>query len=236
MRTNGVKCMLMGGQACVLYGAAEFSRDTDIVVLADGDNLDHLRAAMRELQAEVIAVPPFELRYLQMGLAVHFRCQHPEAGGSRVDVMSRMRGVADFPVLWERRTTVTLGKEEIDVLSLPDLVKAKKTQRDKDWPMISRLVQASYFAGRDAPTVQQVEFWLRELRTPSLLIDTAASYPAECGRLAGGRPLLSLAAAGDADALDRALRDEERGEREADISYWAPLKAELRRLRQSRRS
>ena len=24
----------MGGQACVLYGAAEFSRDTDIAVLA----------------------------------------------------------------------------------------------------------------------------------------------------------------------------------------------------------
>ena len=29
----------MGGQACVLYGAAEFSRDTDIVLLADAENL-----------------------------------------------------------------------------------------------------------------------------------------------------------------------------------------------------
>jgi hypothetical protein len=219
-----------------LYGAAEFSRDTDIVVLADDDNLNHVRAAMRELQAEVIAVPPFEGRYLQMGLAVHFRCRHPEAKGSRVDVMSRMRGVADFPVLWERRTTVTLGKEAIDVLALPDLVMAKKTQRDRDWPMISRLVQASYFAGRDAPTVQQVEFWLRELRTPALLVEAAATFPAECARLAAERPLLSLAEAGDAEALDRALRDEEQVEREADISYWAPLKAELRRLRQSRRS
>ncbi len=27
----------MGGQACVLYGAAEFSRTTDIVVMADSD-------------------------------------------------------------------------------------------------------------------------------------------------------------------------------------------------------
>ena len=25
----------MGGQACVLYGAAEFSRDTDLAILAD---------------------------------------------------------------------------------------------------------------------------------------------------------------------------------------------------------
>jgi hypothetical protein len=27
MRTHGVEALLMGGQACVLYGAAEFSRD-----------------------------------------------------------------------------------------------------------------------------------------------------------------------------------------------------------------
>lgn len=32
---SGVRSLLMGGQACVLYGAAEFSRDTDIVVPAD---------------------------------------------------------------------------------------------------------------------------------------------------------------------------------------------------------
>ena len=25
----------MGGQACVFYGAAEFSRDTDLLILAD---------------------------------------------------------------------------------------------------------------------------------------------------------------------------------------------------------
>ena len=29
MRTNHVQYLLMGGQACVLYGAAEFSRDAD---------------------------------------------------------------------------------------------------------------------------------------------------------------------------------------------------------------
>lgn len=52
----------MGGQACVLYGAAEFSRDTDVVVLSDDDNLDRLGSAVRELRADVIAVPPFDKR------------------------------------------------------------------------------------------------------------------------------------------------------------------------------
>ena len=58
IREHRVRALLMGGQACVLYGAAEFSRDTDLVILADADNLTRLRRALAELQAEVIAVPP----------------------------------------------------------------------------------------------------------------------------------------------------------------------------------
>jgi hypothetical protein len=36
----------MGGQACILYGAAEFSRDTDFAVLSSAQNLDRLREAL----------------------------------------------------------------------------------------------------------------------------------------------------------------------------------------------
>lgn len=35
----------MGGQACVLYGAAEFSRDLDLALLAEPRNLERLDAA-----------------------------------------------------------------------------------------------------------------------------------------------------------------------------------------------
>jgi hypothetical protein len=82
IRRNGVRSLLMGGQACVLYGGAEFSRDTDIMVVSDAENLARLQAAVDELQAEVIAVPPFDRRFLQAGHAVHFRCRIPEAAGT----------------------------------------------------------------------------------------------------------------------------------------------------------
>ena len=59
MRTHRVRALLMGGQACVFYGAAEFSRDTDFAILAVAANLARLRRALDALQAEVIAVPPF---------------------------------------------------------------------------------------------------------------------------------------------------------------------------------
>jgi len=42
----------MGGQACVLYGGAEFSRDTDLVIVSDVANLDRLRAAVARLLRE----------------------------------------------------------------------------------------------------------------------------------------------------------------------------------------
>ncbi len=53
-----VRVLLMGGQACVLYGAAQFSRDVDLAILADAHNLERLSAALEALQAEPIAVPP----------------------------------------------------------------------------------------------------------------------------------------------------------------------------------
>jgi hypothetical protein len=135
IRRHQVAHLLMGGQACVWYGAAEFSRDLHLALLPDPSNLDRLQTALEELNAEVIAVPPFSLKLLTEGLAVHFRCRQPETAGLRIDVMAHMRGVAPFPELWARRTTFAFEDETLEVLALPDLVAAKKTQQDKDWPM-----------------------------------------------------------------------------------------------------
>lgn len=232
IRKHQVQALLMGGQACVFYGAAEFSRDTDLAILADAGNLARLQAALDELQAEPIAVPPFDSAHLDAGLAVHFRCHHPEADGMRVDVMSRMRGVAAFPDLWERRTTFELPDgTPCDLLALPDLVQAKKTQRDKDWPMIRRLVEAHHFTHRDAANAGQVAFWLRELRTPSLLVETVARWPAATDDALSIRPLLKHAVESDEQAVAAALEEEERIERARDRDYWLPLKQELERLR-----
>ena len=235
MRAHRVRALLMGGQACVLYGAAEFSRDTDLAILADPANLARFGAAMTDLQAAVIAVPPFHLDYLLRGHAVHFRCRHPEARGMRIDVMARMRGVETFPRLWARRTSMTLPHGlRCDLLALPDLVLAKKTQRDKDWPMIRRLVEAHYFQHRERPRGTHVTFWLRELRTTELLLDVARRHPAICRRMTATRPLLAHATTGRADLLERAIGREEAGERARDHRYWRPLRRELERLRHGR--
>jgi hypothetical protein len=235
MRARRVRALLMGGQACVFYGAAEFSRDTDFAMLADAANVSRLRRALADLKAEVIAVPPFELKYLRRGHAVHFRCRHPEAWRMRVDVMSNMRGVDAFAKLWRRRTSIELPDgTQCEILALPDLVQAKKTQRNKDWPMIQRLVEAHFFQNRRRPSSAHISFWLRELRTPELLAEIARSHPDTCRRLFARRPLLAAASAGSLAELEQRLRDEEAAERERDKLYWLPLRRELEKLRHAR--
>jgi hypothetical protein len=222
----------MGGQACVFYGAAEFSRDADLLILAEARNLERLEAALSELQADCIAVPPFAAEYLERGHAVHFRCRHPEAADMRVDLMANLRGVEPFSTLWERRTTLTdHDGSTYELLSLPDLVQAKKTQRSKDWPMLQRLVEAHYLRHRTGPNSAQQQFWLRELRTPELLGEAVAAWPEAARSLQAQRPLLALAREGKLAELGEALAAEERAEREQDRVYWQPLKAELERLR-----
>ena len=235
-RECGVEALLMGGQACILYGGAEFSRDVDFAVLASPENLERLRRALEDLVAEVIAVPPFEPRYLERGHAVHFRAHHPQAEGFRIDVMSNLRGVEPFPRLWERRTTFDLGDVgAVDSLSLPDLVASKKTQRDKDWVMIRRLLEASYAQGAESPTPEQVVFWLKELRTPEILVACAKSHSAEAERVADARPATAAAIAADLDAVTDALAAEEAQERALDRDYWAPLRVELEKMRRQGR-
>ncbi len=87
IQTFDVPALLMGGQAGVLYGAAEYSRDLDLAVRATPDAIQKLKAAFEALHARVIAVPTLDARYL---------------------TGSALRGVADFATLWDRRTTVML--------------------------------------------------------------------------------------------------------------------------------
>jgi len=154
----------MGGQACVLYGAAEFSRDIDLALLAEPDNLTRLREAMAELEASPIAVPPLSIDYLSRGHAAHLRCA---AAG----------------------------------------------------------VEADYFAHRSDPTAARVAFWLEELRSPSLLIELAASEPAAAS--ASQRTAVHAARRGATDEIERALADEQVAETAADRIWWEPLKREL---------
>jgi hypothetical protein len=224
----------MGGQACVFYGAAQVSKDVDFLILADAANLASLRRALESLAAERIAVPPFDPNALHRGHAVHFRCRCAQANGLRIDVMSTLRGLPSFEDLWSRRTVITHHSgEEFNLLCVPDLVAAKKTQRSKDWPVIELLVGIHYEENKENPTPDFIRFWLLEARSPEQLVHLAERFPAEVVELASRRPLLGVAAAGDLRQLRSVLAQEMAAEQESDRIYWEPLKKELEAWRRA---
>ncbi len=166
-RKNGVQSLLMGGQACVFYGAAQVSKDVDLALLSEPANIERLRAALKELAAERIAVPPFDPALFDRGHAIHFRCHAPDVEGLRVDLMSKLRLLEGFNVLWQRRTVfVDDESNQFNLLSVPDLVRSKKTGRNKDWPVIELLVNIHIHENLSAPKPDWIHFWLTECRTP----------------------------------------------------------------------
>ena len=119
-------------------------------------------------------------------------------------------------------------------MSLPDLVSAKKTQRDKDWPMIRRLIEADIVRAIGEANPARVEFWLQECRTFEMLRDLGRRYPGLAARVARRRPALRAAIRGDARRTAALLRREEDAERERDRRYWVSLRVELERWRRAR--
>ncbi|MDO8803032.1 MAG: hypothetical protein Q7R35_01250, partial [Elusimicrobiota bacterium] len=79
--------------------------------------------------------------------------------------MGRLKGCEPFNRLWVRRSRVTVpGAGSVDIISLADLVESKKTQRDKDWLMLTRLVENDVFISNGRGNSSKVFWWLTQAR------------------------------------------------------------------------
>ena len=94
-------------------------------------------------------------------------------------------------------------------------------------------MEAHYAQNQQRPTSKQISFWLKEARTPSLLIEVANRFPKALLACLSHRPLLSLADPKNEVELTHALDKEEKKVRKADRIYWEPLRKELEALRYS---
>ena len=142
IRRYDVRALLMGGQACVLYGAAEYSRDLDLAVLATPEAPPVLRAALEALNAAVIAVPSFDVRYLDRGHAVHFSIPDGSSSPLRVDIMSR-------PAARSSRSVVraALAHDDMDVALAAEQAQIMVEDRAY-WAPLRRELEALRFEAR----------------------------------------------------------------------------------------
>ena len=101
--------------------------------------------------------------------------------------------------------------------------------------MIRRLIEADILQSRDNPTDEQVIFWLKECRTPELLIELVHEYPDLSKTVLEQRPLLIHALQENISMLETSLIEEMSIEIQKDRKYWAPPKKELEQWRRDLR-
>ena len=235
LRECDVQTLLIGGQACILYGGAEFSRDLDLMLAVTPETIPRLEQALAALVATPIAVPPLRADLLERGHAVHFRCARDDVAGLRLDLMTRPPRLPDIDAVWRRHTVIDLDFGPVSVVALEDLVSTKKTQRDKDWATIGELVAADMIAHEGSADRSRTEFWLRETRDADALIQLASEFREIAVITTADRPLLHAALQANHLALELELAREQIDGKQADREYWAPLRAELEQMRHDRR-
>jgi hypothetical protein len=102
--------------------------------------------------------------------------------------------------------------------------------------MIRRLVDVDYLQNRENATATQAVFWLKELRSSSLLIECVSNWNELTRSMLPERKAVLTGALELSQSLVEQAFDEERIQiRKEDALYWSPIQKELEELRHGRR-
>jgi hypothetical protein len=129
----GVDFVIVGGFAATLHGSSLVTRDLDVCAILSSENVEKLRAALRDLKP-THRLTPQKLSFLDNrdpGVEVHNLYLRTDFGP--VDILSSILGVGDFDRVRVASIEVELFGRSCRVISLDDLIQAKEALgRDKD--------------------------------------------------------------------------------------------------------
>jgi hypothetical protein len=235
LETEGARYLLISGQACVLYGASQFTEDVDLWLQPAARDLAGLLRSLAKVKAVVHKLtPPPSLSLVQRGHGFHFLIP-PD---TYLDVMGRPPRVGPFSTALSRARRMKTDWGTLPVVAPEDLVLLKRTNRPSDYEAITNLVRLRRAEAPDDPGV--LRWCLENTFDVDDLIDTAALAANRLKRWPGRaalRALLPLSKGSGRVPSDRRLRAsrllaleaadlQEKGRR-----YWVPFLRELKMLR-----
>ncbi len=242
---EGVRYLLIGGQAAILYGASQFTQDLDIWVEPTAANLRALLRSLANLDGKVHKLtPPVTTEFVQKGHGFHFVLGGLDMGPTFLDVMGRPPRVQSFAAAARRASTMSTSWGKVRVVAIQDLVELKKTNRLGDYEVISRLARlrldgtprpsAALLAWALANAFRVEDSWAIVRRHRDRLADLAKIDPLARIVLRSGSEACDedpSALARVADGIERRVSALVRKGRE----YWLPRLAELRALHRAGR-
>lgn len=135
LNETGVKYLIIGGQAVIVYSEPRYTKDLDIWVEASKQNATKLVKALAKFGAprDAISVEDF----VKPGTMFIFGLEP-----NRVDILTSVKG-RSFKVAYKDKTLITIGKLKVPLVSLRDLIKIKRsTARPQDLLDLEKLLRA----------------------------------------------------------------------------------------------
>jgi hypothetical protein len=185
LRENGISFAITSGMACVRYGLQQITKDSDWII--PGEDLACLRGLFTRLEGEL---PPWRISYRQI-------C------GAPLEEEFMSHGWTSHLLVWDSAGSM---EHKVDIFSKPPRVRSeeltadaegwadqhvvaqmKKTNRDKDWPIVHRL-------GEQLWEKRQAEGLLHIAEFGALMAAWQATSPDVRERMALRRPLLGALA------------------------------------------
>lgn len=221
-----VRFLLIRGQACVLYGASQFTEDIDLWVKPTAPNLRSLLRALAGCRAVVHKLtPPLTLRNLGRGHGFHFLIP-PDV---YVDVMGRPPRVGSFDEARNRARMPPTDWGRLPVVAPEDLVLLKRTNLPGDYEAISNLVRLRH---EEHPNDPDVLRWALENTFDVEDVKDFSSRAQAHRSTRSKRPVLRGLRQGARRArLTELMAVEMAGLQERGRRYWIPFHRELKRLR-----
>lgn len=125
--------VVVGGFAAVLHGSTLVTRDLDVCTVLTAANVEKLREILRDLKP-VHRQTPQRLSFLSNpSPGTPLQNLYLETDAGAVDFLTSVTGVGDYIRVRASAVEVELFGQRCRVMSLPDLIAAKKALgRDKD--------------------------------------------------------------------------------------------------------
>lgn len=189
------RVVLSSGQAVVLYRLAVMSKDGDWILREDAEACAHVLNVLARHDARYRYGAPLDLRWLAGGWSAHLEFRR-NGLRLRTDFVTRPPRISpsELERLWEKPTV-----REVPVVDLVTLAELKKTNREKDYPVIGELA-------RHMPELRSQLLYSRSSRDLARL---AQQHPDTVAELVTERPVLARISAGR-EALEQALDAERR--------------------------
>lgn len=192
---GALRAILSSGQAVVLHRLAVMSKDGDWILRETPEALGHVLQTLAARGACYRFGAPLDVRWMRGGWSAHFEFREG-ALRVRTDFVTRPPRIPPdrLAAVWAEPAA-----GDIPFVGVRDLIELKKTNREKDYPVIGDLARML-----TDPLARMLQS-----RSAQDLLRMADEHPAALSAALPQRPALAAVALGR-DALEAALDDERR--------------------------